>query len=117
MLSAQLGVMQASGHLENVMVMRPAQWQVTAQMKSQLVKQVILQDAHVWIQVSPQARTQVDHGRPFPPLWEPTVREVVWIPPLSGSLTGCLQGTHCQGQVLYCSTLLRGGTSLSWREN
>ena len=118
MVRAQLRVIQGASQLENVMVMRPVEMQATAQMKRQVVKQVILQATHVWIQVSAQVRTQVDCGGSFLPLQEPTVREVVWIllAPFGG-LTDCVQGTHRQGQVLYCSILLRGGRSLSWREN
>lgn len=111
-------MIQGASQLENEMVMRPVEMQVTAQMKRQVVKQVILQATHVWIQVSAQVRTQVDLGCPFLPFQKPPVREVVWILPAPfGGLIDCVQGTHCPGQVLYCSTLLHGGTSLSWREN
>lgn len=118
MVRVQLGAKQGAGQLQNVMVMKPVELQVTAQVKGQVVKQVTLQATHMWLRVSAQVRTEVNRGCPFLLLQEPSVCEVVWIlAAVFGGLTDCIRGTRCQGQVLYCSTLLHGGTSLSWREN
>lgn len=100
-VSAQLGAIQEASPLEKVVVMRPVAMQVTAPVKRQVVKQVIPQAAHMWIQVPVQVGTQVNHDHCFLPLREPVVCEVVWIlpgwPALSGGFVDCVQGSHCQG--------------------
>lgn len=120
-VSAQLGAIQVASPLENVVVMRPVAIQVTAPVKTQVVKEMTPQATHMWIQVPVQVGTQVNHGHCFLPLQAPIVCEVVWIlpdwPALFGGLVDYIQGTHCQGRVLFGSKPLPGGKSLSWREN
>lgn len=120
-LRAQLRVTQMASQLEHVTVMRPVAMQVTAQTRSQVAKQVTPQASHMWLQVSVQVRTQVDHGHCFLPHWEPTVCDVVQVLPDRSALFGgsgdCSRRSHCPGRVLSGSTLRPGGKSPSWREN